>query len=325
MGFASPLFKALPRNTSTQKIGRAPEFVSGMRMSSMNPCHIIVRLSPLRCLKKQAMPLLFVLLAWVATPGLALTAATTAPANAYAHIGNVGGTSGVLIAPNWVLTAAHNISGSVLGSFESEAGTSNVLASYKYPGHSYPSHDIGLLYLATSLNAGGAFPLLNSTAIGQSQVRGLGPVTLTSAKRGTAGRPVTGVGSVALALDTVVWEGATHTPNWLITSGPVYVEGGDSGGGLFMGNVDSSSNAVLLGVTTTLLGGGGFNSSGHVQTAPYMPWINSTIRSVTPGQAAQWTMAVSPVPEPPAVLMMALGLGFLYRRRKHTRAAFPPH
>ncbi len=119
--------------------------------------------------------------------------------------------------------------------------------------------------------------------------------------------------------------------NWLLTydtkHGAPYVQGGDSGGGLFLGHVSDSFNAALMGIASAQVQfdddeGGGYGSA-FVQLAAYRSWIDSTmLDDTTDLQTARW---VSAVPEPLTVsmwlagLLVAAGMGAHRQRSPSTR------
>lgn len=244
-----------------------------------------------------------------ATPAQALTGATVAAPGSFAHIGSVGGTSGVLVAPNWVLTAGHV--GAVGATFASALGSSEVAGKYTLPGHTTRHNDIGLLYLKDPLSSA-VFPQINGVALDASAASEALAVTLTSARSALPGRPAHGLAKVVGVVDTLRDGDTTTTPHWLVTGDTdVRVEGGDSGGGLFLGAVSDSGHQVLLGVASVAITlDTGVVRSGYVQAAPYRAWIDSVISQHTPGQAVLWT-TTSPVPEAATAGLWLAGLAML--------------
>ncbi len=249
------------------------------------------------------LPLLAILAA-IAVPAHALVGASATPPGVLPHLGSVSdGTSGVLIAPNWVLTAGH--AGAVGASFLSELGSALVAEKYTLPGTSLYNNDIGLLLLSTPIASPNGFPLLNQARITRESVNASAPLTMTL----TSARPVPSAGTVSKVTVVDHWGEGSQQTNWLVTEGPVYMQNGDSGGGLFFGTPASSAVGVLLGI-----GSATFQVpelSAYIQTAPYRSWIDQTLYAATPLQNARWTTAISPVPEPATVVMMLLGTGLL--------------
>lgn len=259
----------------------------------------------------------------------ALSGGTTAAPETFVHVGSVNApiavptppASGVLIAPNWVLSAAHV--GSVGGSFVSELGSATITQKFApvtqlFPGSTAQDNDIGLLYLGSSLGAESIFPQLNSVIIDPLMLSSPIAATLTSGRSGTANLPAFGAVQITGVIDTATFEPdvTIFTPHWLITDGDVSVVAGDSGGGLFLGSVAGSAGSSLLGVasvrfTNTPL-------SGIVQAAHFRTWIDDTMR--LSGQAAIW-MPMSPVPEPATAAMFLIGFGFLHAWRRQKRQA----
>lgn len=225
----------------------------------------------------------------------------TATSN-FAIVGELGGASGVLIAENWVLTAAHVVSGATPGSlsFTSLLGTSAVDGVYRFSTQAYPANDIALVHLSSSI--AGSHAVLNDAVIQDDQVDTLGPLTAASARNQQPNGYVatTAVGStVTTEVDT-----STHTVNWLITQGGT-VQGGDSGSALFHGQVADSTGAVLLGIASSLISfdDGNPSLSGYVQVAAYRSWIDTTL-GANGGQQATW---VSAVPEPSLPILVIAG------------------
>lgn len=256
---------------------------------------------------------------------LALAVAACAPAYAitnglpttsFANIGDLGGASGVLIAPNWVLTASHVAQGLVLNdsTFDSLLGSSTVDAVYRYSTQPYPANDIALVHLATGISA--AMPILNDRFISDSQARGMTNLTIVSAQnQAPQGYGLTsGRGTQFKYFQE---DGQSVTVNWLVTAGGASVQGGDSGGALFEGAVSDSGGSVLLGVASASLPeGSGLANAAFVQTAPYKTWINSIMASS--GEQALW---VSSVPEPTTLAMGLLGGVALLARTGKRRAS----
>ena len=116
--------------------------------------------------------------------------------------------------------------------------------------------------------------------------------------------------------------GTATTPNiqpvrWLLAynagkTAP-YVQGGDSGGGLFWGHVSDSTGGLLMGVTSAPItfDGGGFGS-GFVQLTAYRSWITATMgNDLADSEVALWASAV---PEPAAWALWLAAAGLPLRR-----------
>jgi len=251
-------------------------------------------------------------------------ALTTLPAQALVNgvatsqfnaVGEVAGMSGVLIADGWVLTASHVVGAIQLGStaFVSGAGQSVIDTVVVHPQASMPGNDLALLHLSSALQSVAA-PVLYDIELGPLSAHGA--VTLTSAQNQNPNGYAYGglAGALATYTQTTATGGVTTTTSydthWLLTSGAAYVQGGDSGGGLFLGQVQDSAGSTLLGIASAQLSSNGVYESAWVQVASYKGWIDSTLAST--GQSAQWYSAV---PEVPALALLLCGLPALLRRR----------
>ena len=260
---------------------------------------------------------------------LSLTAAALAvslPAHAlvnsadttrFSAVGEVGGASGVQIAPNWVLTAAHvavNVVSHVT-SFQSMAGTSVIDAAITFSSEDFPSHDIALLHLSTALD--NALPQLNDQVITSGQANKYGTVTLVTAQNQEPNG--LGLSTLKSTMNSEYQDGARHIVNWLITQGGASVQGGDSGSALFKGTPADSGGSTLLGVASAAFNASS-GSSAYTQVAAYKSWINSTMAAS--GQSALWAStptavlaATSVVPEPATgALFMLFGAAALAHR-----------
>lgn len=236
-----------------------------------------------------------------AQPALALTDATAT--TAFDSVGRLNGLSGVLIAPNWVLTAAHVTGGLAAGSstFSNGSGSAAVAAVYRYSNEIFPFNDIALVQLSSSLSAA-ALPTLNATVLTDGDT----PANATVVASNSATQREAGV----VVLDSVQAQqtqgSSTGTVNWVKSLYGSSLESGDSGGALFAGVLDGSEagSPVLLGLASATLDdpGLGVTPSAFVQVAAYRNWIDATMASS--GQAAQWT---APVPEPSTWALCLLG------------------
>lgn len=238
------------------------------------------------------------------------------PTTRFTAVGELGGTSGVLITDNWVLTAAHVANSLTIGSssFVSLEGSSLVDAIYTFSSAGFPSNDIALVHLSSSLDI--ATPILNDLVITANQLASLSTLTMASAQNQSPnGYAVTTAYGVTSTFPADA--GSNPTVNWLLTGGPARVQGGDSGSALFVGEVSDSAGEVLLGIASAVIVNddtGIAEGSAYVQVASYRSWIDATMASS--GQQAIW---VSSIPEPSTVLLCALGgLAILARRTGHS-------
>lgn len=246
-------------------------------------------------------------------PAWALTDSTAT--TAFNAVGELNGASGVLVADNWVLTAAHVAGGLVAGqsAFVGLQGSSVVDAVYTFSAEGFPNNDIALVHLSTAVSAN--TPVLYDTAVRNNQLGGLQTLTMASALGDT-----NSVGTTS-ALQWVPSytsdTGVTYTVNWLVTYGGSHVESGDSGSALFKGAVTDSFNSVLLGIGSgqPTLSNNELGSA-YVLLAPYKTWINQTMAAS--GQSVKWASAV---PEPSSVAFMGLGMAILVVRARRRSAA----
>jgi hypothetical protein len=260
-----------------------------------------------------------------ALPAAAIVGGT--PTDAFAQVSN-----GVQITENWVLTARH-VGFTGVPTFTNGYGSATIAARYDLGSGPTLFNDLSLLRLSTSIQAPAlsllsdllpfgtlTSPLDVTIATGRNQTpRGYGQTVLAEV-----------INQVQLEVDKTP---ANYDVNWLLTydalHGAPYVEGGDSGGGLFLGHVTDSAGALLMGITSAKLqfdtaGGRGFGSA-FVQLAAYRDWIDTTMRlDATDTQMARW---VSAVPEPLTTSMWLAGLlvtaGMGTRRQKQRNCSDP--
>ncbi len=254
-------------------------------------------------------------------PALAIVGGTSTTA-----FGQVS--SGVLIAPNWVLTARH-VGYTVGGTYSDGYGSSSIAARYDAGSGDFPFADLALLRLDTAITAPGIS--LNATALPDGTLYDFDATIVTGLNQVPRGYAFTSVREVASYIDP---DGdgplgpveAHNLITYLDGYGAPYVESGDSGGGLFLGHV-LDATSPLLGITSDQFfdvdaQGHPINyASGFVDVASYRSWIDATMAAdVADSETVLWISAS--VPEPASLMLWAAGLGlFGFLRKIKARAA----
>lgn len=250
----------------------------------------------------------FWLLLALAAPAGAIVGGT--PTTAFGQVA-----SGVQIAPNWVLTARH-VGLHTGGTFANGYGSSLIAARYEAGSGTQLSDDLALLRLATPIAAPQL--TLNASLLAPGEGYDIAGTIVTGANQVPRGYGFTSIRAVwDLADVDDAGPGGPVAVNYLVTGlGLPYVEGGDSGGALFVGRV-TTATAPLWGITSARIDEGSQHGSAFVQLASYRAWIDATLLAdPADGQLALWVATSVPEVRPAALLALGLlGLAWLRRRR----------
>ena len=223
---------------------------------------------------------------------------------------------GILIAPDWVLTAAHLFTAASSGTFtlDGTAYTSTqLITDPSWNGNPTAGSDLGLVHLSSSLTPVPP-PLLytGSTLLGQTATfvgygftgTGLtGWKTIDGQKRGF--QDVVDLNNSNFFNTTSVFGATFDSPAYNALPLEGCVAPGDSGGGVF---VSDGSQYYLAGVISFVASTNGNanstygNISGFDSILPAMSWITST------------------VPEPSTIALLAVGATALLVRRRNLAA-----
>ncbi len=224
---------------------------------------------------------------------------------------------GVQVTPDWVMTVQHNAL--AVGSlYNNGYGERTVLATYMAPGSgSFPANDFALMRLSPAAVDAPYLPV-NGLAVPAGS---FDPLAVTIASAANAG-PARGYGFTNASESLLTYDNDGDGPlppvtvNWLVSwDTTTYVQGGDSGGGLFLGHVTDSS--ILLGLTSALFTDDNDQPTGSafVQAAAYRDWIDNTLASDGADAQAVWWVAAE-VPEPATWALWLGGFALLAAARR---------
>lgn len=232
------------------------------------------------------------------------------------------GNSAVQITENWVLTARH-VSLVPGSTFSNGLGSSTVAARYDFSSASFPENDLSLIRLSTAV-VGAQLSLLADVYANGA----IAPTAVTIASAQNNAPRGFAFATMREAVDTMDPDGGGPLPpiqvNFLLTSGDLtdgpYVQGGDSGGALFLGHV-LDSTSPLMGIasaqTQYMQGNVLRYGSAFVQLSKYRNWIDGTMAAdQADAQMANWVLLA--VPEPSTIALWALGGGWLLWRSKRS-------
>lgn len=215
---------------------------------------------------------------------------------------------GLQVTDNWVLTVQH-AAFNVGDIYSNGYGSRTVLARYDAPGSgTFPANDLTLLRLALGVSVPSL--AVSSDLFADGSFAALA-VTISSPLNSG---PARGVGYTTVNEFTTLVDPDDAGPlppvvaNYLVSNdSAVHVQGGDSGGGLFLGHVVDQTSP-LLGLSSALLTDANNQPTGSafVLLAAYRGWIDQTLAGdLSDAQAINW---VSAVPEAGAGWLWALGL-----------------
>jgi hypothetical protein len=242
------------------------------------------------------------LLAAIAAPAQAIVGAT--PTTTFQAVGQ-----GVQVTPDWVFTVVHYALGPGQ-TYSNGYGSRTVAATYFAPGAAaFPENDFALLRLVPEATTA-PYLVVNDATVPDGTFAPL-PFTIVS---GANSGPARGAAFSTVSESAVMIDPDDGGPlpavvaNYLLShDSAVYVQGGDSGGGLFAGHVTDASalwglsSAQLTDAQNAPIG------SGFVQPGAYRSWIDATLLAdPADSNAVLWASAV---PEPAAWALWAAGLG----------------
>lgn len=215
-------------------------------------------------------------------PALALNGSS--PSTNFPMVGQiVGGVDGVLVAPNWVLTAGHAATSAKL--FTSGYGQAMIDASFVLPGYQFPGNDLALLHLATPIITS-QYTALNLDYLDHSNIDQIDSVTLANASSDGQGNNWQNRYVESDLVNALTWAG-NYLVHWVVAdqyiNGNPLLQGGDSGSALFL-NAANSAEPLLGGIASAICM---TNKSCFVQATAYRDWLDITLMLYKPSNSEE--------------------------------------
>ncbi len=255
--------------------------------------------------------------------------------------------SGTLVAPDWVLTAAHVVDDAKSLTFSIGGQNYQVDRKIAYPGWNgnlWSGYDIGLVHLTKAVeNIKPAMLYVGTSELNHADtVVGYG-------KTGTGDRGDTKCDGVKRAAQNMITEidnkrllvadfqnplppGAVAVDNGRSLPLEGLIAPGDSGGGLFIttptGTYLAGVNSFVgsdFGVPRSIYG----NFSGHTRVSAFRDWIEAKIRGDEPAaehiadqsKSKEAVEAIVPAPEPGSIMLLLAAGALLWMSRRLLRRA----
>lgn len=208
----------------------------------------------------------------------------SSPSTNFPMVGQiVGGVDGVLVAPNWVLTAGHAAASAKL--FTSGYGQAMIDASFVLPGYQFPGNDLALLHLANPIITS-QYTALNLDYLDHSNIDQIDSVTLANASSDGQGNNWQNRYVESDLVNALTWAG-NYSVHWVVAdkyiNGNPLLQGGDSGSALFL-NPANSAEPMLGGIASAICM---TNKSCFVQPTAYRDWLDITLMLYKPSNSEE--------------------------------------